>query len=195
MCSAVIAFGVHRRGYGKSDGPHTSHPPSSFGIGLLRSHAGRTEPLRPACQSWMPILASEFRRQNLIAGLSASACFSPHKPRSTGVLRAVGLTAVASMQSEPAPEIAMLPRCIMCQSVAQPSTAEHWPIGDTIMRLAKVTDLIDNGVKRNGLDIDFVRPYLFKSRELSARSAKLFRRRPRTHPCGRRLTSPFRALS
>ena len=36
----------------------------------------------------------------------------------------------------PAPDMARLPRCAMCQSVALPSTAEYWHIGETMMRLA-----------------------------------------------------------
>ena len=35
-----------------------------------------------------------------------------------------------------APECAIIPRCIRCQSLAQPSSAEYWHMGDTTMRLA-----------------------------------------------------------
>ena len=50
--------------------------------------------------------------------------------------------------SAPAPDTASEPRCIKCQLVAQPSTAEHWPIGDTMMRFGKVTDRSLNGENR-----------------------------------------------
>ncbi len=36
----------------------------------------------------------------------------------------------------------------MCQSVAQPSTAEYWHMGDTIMRLARVSLRSEKGEKR-----------------------------------------------
>jgi hypothetical protein len=42
----------------------------------------------------------------------------------------------------------------MCQLVAQPSIAEHWPMGDTMIRLAKVTDLIVKGWNNIGKGID-----------------------------------------
>ncbi len=47
-------------------------------------------------------------------------------------------TWVASMMTSPAPETANLPRCIRCQSVALPSTALYWHIGDTTMRFCNV---------------------------------------------------------
>src|SRR5258706_9098542 len=46
-------------------------------------------------------------------------------------------TAVASTTSKPAPELASEPRCIMCQAVAEPSSAEYWHMGETMMRLAR----------------------------------------------------------
>ena len=41
--------------------------------------------------------------------------------------------------SMPLPLTARLPRCIRCQSWAQPSTAEYWHIGDTTTRFGSVT--------------------------------------------------------
>jgi hypothetical protein len=43
---------------------------------------------------------------------------------------------------------------MMCQLVAQPSIAEHCPIGETMIRLAKVTHLIVKGWNNIGKDID-----------------------------------------
>ena len=50
-------------------------------------------------------------------------------------MRPSGSTAVASVISMPAPESARLPRCSRCQSEAQPSCAEYWHIGATMIRL------------------------------------------------------------
>ncbi len=49
-----------------------------------------------------------------------------------------GNTAVASTITRPAPPTARLPRCTRCQSLARPSCAEYWHMGDTAMRLGKV---------------------------------------------------------
>src|SRR6185437_13518281 len=40
------------------------------------------------------------------------------------------------MTTSPAPELASIPRCTRCQSLAQPSSAEYWHMGETTMRLA-----------------------------------------------------------
>src|SRR5690349_14880590 len=47
-------------------------------------------------------------------------------------------TWVASTTSKPAPELASMPRCVRCQSLATPSLALYWHIGDTTMRFASV---------------------------------------------------------
>src|SRR6516162_10246117 len=44
-------------------------------------------------------------------------------------------TWVASMTSMPAPELASMPRWVMCQSLPTPSSALYWHIGATTMRL------------------------------------------------------------
>ncbi len=62
-------------------------------------------------------------------------------------------TAVASIHSRLAPDSAMVPRCTMCHSVAQPSTAEYWHIGDTTMRFGKVRPRRVNGENRALLGI------------------------------------------
>lgn len=47
--------------------------------------------------------------------------------------------------TSPAPPTAREPKCTRCQSVATPSTDEYSHMGDTPMRLRKVTDLMVNG--------------------------------------------------
>src|SRR5262252_6516221 len=51
-------------------------------------------------------------------------------------MRPSGRTAVASMVSSAAPEIARWPRWMTCQSVMHPSTAEYWHIGAMTIRFA-----------------------------------------------------------
>src|SRR5712664_2741610 len=78
-------------------------------------------------------------------GLSAASVRSSQSPRSPGVLRPIASTAVASMQSMPAPDNAMVPKWIMCHGVAAPSFATYWHIGDTTTRLGKVMPRRLNG--------------------------------------------------
>jgi hypothetical protein len=47
----------------------------------------------------------------------------------------------------PAPPTALLPRCARCQSLAKPSVAEYWHMGDITILLRSVTLLIVNGEK------------------------------------------------
>src|ERR1700745_1634017 len=47
-------------------------------------------------------------------------------------------TWVASTTSRPAPELASMPRCVRCQSLATPSLALYWHIGDTTIRFESV---------------------------------------------------------
>src|SRR6185437_13201403 len=54
-------------------------------------------------------------------------------------MRPSGETAVASRIIMPAPESARCPRWIMCQSVAEPPSAEYWHIGAMTMRLDNVS--------------------------------------------------------
>ena len=53
-------------------------------------------------------------------------------------MRPIASTSVASMQNIAAPESARLPRWVKCQSLATPSSAEYWHIGDTTMRFFSV---------------------------------------------------------
>src|SRR5690242_5097339 len=51
-------------------------------------------------------------------------------------MRPIASTPVASMQNIAAPDSASELIWVKCQSVADPSTAEYWHIGATMMRLA-----------------------------------------------------------
>src|SRR3954447_3286465 len=52
-------------------------------------------------------------------------------------MRPMASTRVASMQNTAAPDSASELIWVKCQSVASPSTAEYWHIGDTMMRLRR----------------------------------------------------------
>src|SRR5690242_18411132 len=71
-------------------------------------------------------------------------------PVSPWVMRPRASTAVASMNTIPAPPCANLPRCTTCQSVTCPSSAEYWHIGETTMRFFAVTVRSRMGSKRRG---------------------------------------------
>src|SRR3954466_7261710 len=60
------------------------------------------------------------------------------------------VTAGASIPTSPASAIAIVPRCVRCQSLMQPSLAEYWHIGATTMRLGSVTPPSWMGVKSLG---------------------------------------------
>ena len=63
-------------------------------------------------------------------------------------MRPIADTAVASIVNMPALDCSSWPQCTMCQSVAQPSTAEYWHIGETTMRLASASLRSLYGVNR-----------------------------------------------
>ena len=79
---------------------------------------------------------------NRVIRASGSTCASLQMPRSCGLIRPSGRTAVASVITSPAPPTARLPRWTMCQSFANPSTDEYSHIGDTNTRFAKVMSRI-----------------------------------------------------
>src|SRR5438128_4886718 len=54
-------------------------------------------------------------------------------------MRPIADTAVASIVNMPALDCRSWPQCTVCQSVAHPSMAEYWHIGDTTMRLARLS--------------------------------------------------------
>src|SRR5260221_13405352 len=56
-------------------------------------------------------------------------------PRQPWVMRPRRSTPVASTVIRPAPDMANVIQCWRCQSVAEPSSAEYWHIGETAMRL------------------------------------------------------------
>ena len=68
---------------------------------------------------------------------------------SPGVIRPSRVTAEASTMTRPAPPDARLPRWTKCQSLASPSSAEYWHIGETAIRLRKVVPSIIKGLKRS----------------------------------------------
>src|SRR5664279_2523382 len=63
-------------------------------------------------------------------------------------MRPIADNAVASMVYMPAFDCRSWPPCTICQSVAQPSTAEYWHMGDTTMRLARVSSRRVRGENR-----------------------------------------------
>ena len=71
-------------------------------------------------------------------------------------MRPRGSTAVASMQTSPAPPTARLPRCTRCQSLANPSSEEYWHMGETAIRLRKVTLRISSGVIKLAAGCEFI---------------------------------------
>src|SRR5262245_30842354 len=71
-------------------------------------------------------------------------------PRHLCVMRPMRSTAVASTTTMPARATANCIRCARCQSVALPSSAEYWHIGETAMRLGSVSGPTLRGSKRLG---------------------------------------------
>ena len=71
-----------------------------------------------------------------------------HMPAQRGEIRPRGLTFVISHITSPAAPSDMLPRCIRCQSFADPLSELYWHIGDTTIRFGKVSPRIVIGEKR-----------------------------------------------
>ena len=76
-----------------------------------------------------------------------AACSSFQIPASCREILPSGVTAVASVSTNPAPPRATPPRCTRCQSVGCPSTDEYWHIGATQTRLEKVMPRTVSGEK------------------------------------------------
>src|SRR5580704_6987873 len=72
-------------------------------------------------------------------------------PRSPAVILPSGETAEASAITNAAPPTARQPRCTRCQSLAKPSSLEYSHIGETAMRLRKVTPRMVSGEKSSGI--------------------------------------------
>src|SRR5258706_2810535 len=67
-------------------------------------------------------------------------------------MRLSGSTAAASVKINPAPPVAILPRWTKCQSLAIPSCAEYWHIGETTTRFLRVMPRRVIGENRIGCD-------------------------------------------
>ena len=103
----------------------------------------------------MPNLALPMRRACAITRAKAASLSSEYRPRQPWVMRPCRSTWVASTITRAAPECANMPRCIRCQSLAQPSSAEYWHIGETTMRLASSRPATRKGVNKVlGMRID-----------------------------------------
>src|SRR5579871_4948004 len=84
---------------------------------------------------------------------SGSMWLSDQIPMSPGVMRPCAVTAVASVNTRPAPPTARLPRWTRCQSLAKPSSLEYWHIGETAIRLRRTTPRMEMGSKRVDFDV------------------------------------------
>ena len=80
---------------------------------------------------------------------SGSICCSPQMPMSPAEMRPSRVTAVASTMISAAPPTARLPRCTRCQSLANPSSAMYWHMGDITIRLRNVIPRIFSGLSRS----------------------------------------------
>ena len=60
-------------------------------------------------------------------------------PAHFGEIRPIGLTLVISHITSPAQPSENLPRCIRCQSFAEPLLELYWHIGETTTRLGSVS--------------------------------------------------------
>src|SRR5262245_30692622 len=135
---------------GASVGPTGVQPPSAAAMPRMPSHGGVVLAFRPACASCMPGTAP-WLRTNLVMRARLSTCASSQMPRSRGLIRPSGVTAVASVNTSAAPPAAREPRCTKCQSLAKPSVLEYWHIGETTIRLASVIERKTHGSKRCGI--------------------------------------------
>src|ERR1700683_4495829 len=133
MSSLVMACGTGQPvSYAMADGASGVQPPSSLvRIGLPPAAGGVVGPLRPAWASCTPSLATPYCRQKSCTRLSAFSLSSDHMPAHFGDIRPCGLTSVISVITSPAQPSEKLPRCIRCQSLAEPLAELFWDIGDT----------------------------------------------------------------
>src|ERR1700758_1984294 len=79
------------------------------------------------------------------------------------------------MQNIAAPDSERLLICVKCQSVAEPSSAEYWHIGETMMRLARLRPRNSIGANRAlilGFPGDGEREEFGRTLEAAARSTK-----------------------
>src|SRR5471030_2705684 len=124
---------------GSAEGAIGSQPPDWGPISLPPSQGVWLEPLRPAWASWIDSGTSLWRRTASSTRRNAVSLSSEYSPRQLGVMRPIASTAVASTHSSAAPPRASCPRWIRCQSLALPSIAEYWHIGETMMRFESLS--------------------------------------------------------
>src|SRR5581483_6366628 len=117
-------------------------------MGLPPIAGGVVGPLRPACASCTPSFATPYVRQKSCTRLSAASFSSDHMPAHFGEMRPCGLTLVISHITSPAAPSDMLPRCIRCQSLAEPLSELYWHIGETTTRFGRVKPRIVIGENR-----------------------------------------------
>src|ERR1043165_5482854 len=140
MSALVISFGTgHPVSYGIAEGASGVQASGPSRIGLPPAAGGVVGPLRPACASCTPSLATPYCRQKSCTRLSAASFSSDHMPAQRGEIRPCGLTSVISVITSTAQPSDMLPRYMRCQSLAEPLLELYWHIGDTTTRLGKVS--------------------------------------------------------
>src|SRR5476651_2354836 len=118
-----------------ASGVHASGPSR---IGLPPAPGGVVGALRPAWASCTPSLATPYCRQKSCTRLSAASFSSEYMPAHFGEMRPCGLTLVISHITSPAAPSDILPRCIRCQSLAEPLLELYWHIGETTTRFGSV---------------------------------------------------------
>lgn len=114
-------------------------PPSASGTYRSESQGLSIDVLRPAWASWMAGTAP-CALMAAVMRVNASCWRSFHRPRSQGVMRPSGRTAVASAMTRPAPPTARAARWVRWKSVGTPvsgpwAAAEYMHIGDIHTRL------------------------------------------------------------
>jgi hypothetical protein len=91
------------------------------------------------------------------AGRAGETNVSSHNPESSLEILPSGSTAVASTITNPAPRVAMLPRCWRWKSVRHPTSAEYMHIGAHQRRLGNVEPRICRERKSAGVSSGFSR--------------------------------------
>src|ERR1039457_802271 len=139
MSSLVMACGIAQPvSYGIADGASGVHASGPSRIGFSAPAGGGVGGVRPACASCAPSLATPYWRQKSCTRLSAASLSSEYMPAHFGEMRPWRLTLVISHITSPAAPSDILPRCIRCQSLAEPSLELYWHIGDTTTRFGSV---------------------------------------------------------
>src|SRR6476661_4928137 len=117
-------------------------------IGLPPAAGGVVGPLRPAWASCTPSFATPYCRQKSCTRLSAASLSSDHMPAHFGEMRPCGLTSVISHMTSPAHPSDILPRCMRCQSLAEPLLELYWHMGDTTTLFGRVRPRMVMGENR-----------------------------------------------